>query len=91
MPLTSIADRPAHRPPDCCRASGHLGAFEVRCADQLAPFAGASGETVVLPLESILGFADVFGLMVAAIWLARRHERGNASGAKAPALRGHAP
>ena len=30
---------------------------------------------VVLPLESILGFANVFGLMVAALWLARRYER----------------
>jgi hypothetical protein len=30
---------------------------------------------IVLPMESILGFADVLGLMVAAIWFARRHER----------------
>jgi hypothetical protein len=30
---------------------------------------------IVLPLESILGFADVLGLMLAAIWFARRWER----------------
>jgi membrane protease YdiL (CAAX protease family) len=30
---------------------------------------------MVLPMESILGFADVLGLMVVAIWFARRHER----------------
>jgi membrane protease YdiL (CAAX protease family) len=28
---------------------------------------------IVLPLESILGFADVLALMIAALWLARRH------------------
>ena len=33
------------------------------------------GGDIVLPMESILGFADVIGLMVAAIWFARRHER----------------
>jgi len=30
---------------------------------------------VVLPLESILGFADVLALMIVALWLARRYER----------------
>jgi membrane protease YdiL (CAAX protease family) len=30
---------------------------------------------LVLPMEAILGFADVLGLMVAAIWLATRYER----------------
>jgi hypothetical protein len=30
---------------------------------------------IVLPMESILGFADVMVLMLAAIWFARRHER----------------
>ena len=30
---------------------------------------------LVLPLEAILGFVDIFGLMVGAIWLAARHER----------------
>jgi hypothetical protein len=30
---------------------------------------------IVLPMESILGFADVLGLMFAVIWFARRHER----------------
>jgi hypothetical protein len=34
---------------------------------------------IVLPMESILGFADVLGLMVAAIWFARRHERRGAA------------
>jgi membrane protease YdiL (CAAX protease family) len=33
----------------------------------------------VMPMESILGFADVLGLMVAAIWFARRHERRGAA------------
>lgn len=36
---------------------------------------------IVLPLESILGFADVLGLMVAALWLARRYERSHARAA----------
>jgi hypothetical protein len=30
---------------------------------------------IVLPLESILGFADVLALMIVALWLARRYER----------------
>jgi membrane protease YdiL (CAAX protease family) len=30
---------------------------------------------IVMPMESILGFADVMVLMLAAIWFARRHER----------------
>jgi uncharacterized protein len=30
---------------------------------------------LALPMEAILGFADVLGLMVGAIWLAIRHER----------------
>jgi uncharacterized protein len=34
---------------------------------------------VVMPMESILGFADVLGLMVASIWFARRHERRGAA------------
>jgi hypothetical protein len=34
---------------------------------------------MVLPMESILGFLDVLGLMVAAIWFARRHERRQAA------------
>jgi membrane protease YdiL (CAAX protease family) len=34
---------------------------------------------MVLPMESIFGFADVLGLMVAAIWFARRHERQGAA------------
>jgi hypothetical protein len=34
---------------------------------------------IVLPMESILGFAEVLGLMVAAIWFARRHERRGAA------------
>jgi hypothetical protein len=34
---------------------------------------------IVMPMESILGFADVLGLMVAAIWFARRHERRGAA------------
>jgi hypothetical protein len=34
---------------------------------------------IVMPMESILGFADVLGLMVAAIWFARRHERRRAA------------
>jgi membrane protease YdiL (CAAX protease family) len=34
---------------------------------------------IVLPMESILGFADVLVLMLAAIWFARRHERRQAT------------
>jgi hypothetical protein len=33
------------------------------------------GGDIVMPMESILGFADVLVLMLAAIWFARRHER----------------
>ena len=36
--------------------------------------------TFTLPMESIFGFADVLGVMVAVIWLAWRHERGSTSG-----------
>jgi len=46
---------------------------------------------IVLPLESILGFADVLALIVAALWLARRHERRHAGAAAAPRLRGVHP
>jgi membrane protease YdiL (CAAX protease family) len=38
-------------------------------------FSQLQASELVLPLESILGFADILGLMVAAIWLAVRHER----------------
>jgi membrane protease YdiL (CAAX protease family) len=38
-------------------------------------FSQVQAGDIVLPLESILGFADVLGLMLAAIWFARRHER----------------
>jgi len=31
--------------------------------------------TFTLPMESIFGFADILGVMVALVWLARRHER----------------
>jgi membrane protease YdiL (CAAX protease family) len=37
------------------------------------------GGDIVMPMESILGFADVLALMVAAIWFARRHERRQAA------------
>jgi hypothetical protein len=37
---------------------------------------------VVMPLESMLGFADLLVLMVAAIWFARRHERRQAAEGK---------
>lgn len=36
--------------------------------------------TFTLPMESIFGFADIFGVMVALIWLARRHERRASAG-----------
>jgi membrane protease YdiL (CAAX protease family) len=39
-------------------------------------FSQVNAGDIVLPMEAILGFADVLGLMVAAIWFARRHERG---------------
>jgi hypothetical protein len=37
------------------------------------------GGDIAMPMESILGFADVLALMVAAIWFARRHERRGAA------------
>ena len=37
------------------------------------------GGDIDMPMESILGFADVLALMVAAIWFARRHERRQAA------------
>jgi len=42
---------------------------------------------IVMPLESMLGFADLLILMVAALWFARRHERRQA--AKHPTGGGH--
>jgi hypothetical protein len=38
-------------------------------------FSQMQAAEIVMPMESILGFADVLALMVAAIWYARRHER----------------
>jgi membrane protease YdiL (CAAX protease family) len=38
-------------------------------------FSQLQASELVLPLESIFGFADILGLMVAAIWLAVRQER----------------
>jgi len=46
---------------------------------------------IVLPLESILGFADILALMVVALWLARRHERSQARVTATPHLRGAYP
>jgi membrane protease YdiL (CAAX protease family) len=37
------------------------------------------GGDIVMPMESILGFADVLVMMVAAIWFARRRERRGAA------------
>ena len=37
---------------------------------------------IVMPLESMLGFADLLILMVAALWFARRHERRQAAGVR---------
>jgi hypothetical protein len=50
-------------------------------------FNQVQGGDIVMPMESILGFADLLVLMVAAIWFARRHERRR--GAE-QAIRGHA-
>jgi hypothetical protein len=36
--------------------------------------------TFTLPMESIFGFADIFAVMAALIWLARRHERRTSAG-----------
>jgi membrane protease YdiL (CAAX protease family) len=44
-------------------------------------FSQVSSGDIVLPMEAILGFADVLGLMIATIWFARRHERRAASAA----------
>lgn len=38
-------------------------------------FANLEGGDIDLPWASIAGFADVLALMVAAVWLANRHER----------------
>jgi hypothetical protein len=38
-------------------------------------FNNLEGGEIVLPWAAILGFADVLGLMAAALWLAARHER----------------
>jgi uncharacterized protein len=42
--------------------------------------------TFTLPVESVFGFADIFGIMAAVIWLARRHER-RASAGDQPRIR----
>jgi len=41
---------------------------------------------IVLPLESILGFADVLALIIAALWLAHRHEHGQSRAEAHPLL-----
>lgn len=46
---------------------------------------------IVLPLESILGFADIFALIVATLWLARRHARKHGPTPATPRLRGAHP
>jgi membrane protease YdiL (CAAX protease family) len=46
---------------------------------------------IVLPMESIIGFADVLALMAVALWLARRHERRRAGTGALPELRGAHP
>ena len=51
-------------------------------------FSQIQAADIVMPMESILGFADVLALMVAAIWFARRHERRRAT---ERATRGHTP
>jgi uncharacterized protein len=46
---------------------------------------------LVLPLAAILGFVDILGLMVAAIWLAIRHERRLLTRSGADRKPGHRP
>ncbi|MDP9987556.1 CPBP family intramembrane metalloprotease [Arthrobacter sp. FW306-05-C] len=38
-------------------------------------YSNLRGGSIRMPWEAILGFADVLGLMVAAVWFAARHER----------------
>lgn len=47
-------------------------------------FANVRTGDIELPWASILGFADVLGLMVLALWLARRHERKLAAAVETP-------
>ena len=47
-------------------------------------FSQLQAADLVLPLESILGFADVLAAMLAAVWLAHRHERPQPAALEAP-------
>jgi hypothetical protein len=51
-------------------------------------FNNLEGGDIVLPWAAILGFADVLGLMAAAVWFAARHERRAKSKVTATSARG---